>query len=101
MATTLVPMEKPQPDSDDEDNDQDHDETAWHSGEHIIPCPRSFRRGSDGLADHPPSPYTHLNDLEIVAMTLYHEIFHIVDLENDDQKRRGPRLADDGRPEEE
>lgn len=99
LATTLMPTGKPQPDSDNEgQSDKRTEEAAWHIGDHIILCPRSFERGAAALAAHPPAPFTHLNDLEIVAMTLYHEIFHIVDADNDDQKRRGPKHDDDGHP---
>ncbi|KAI5369380.1 hypothetical protein Slin14017_G002590 [Septoria linicola] len=80
LGTVLVPVQAYDASSDYEgsDEDIDHGDSAWTESDHIILCPQSFNVGRPDDFLEPEYDDAILGDMEIAALTLFHEIWHFL-----------------------
>lgn len=78
MGAVFVPIEayEASSDSGSSDEDEDHGADAWTQSNHIILCPQSFNTGRPDDFLDPEYDDSTLDDMEITALTLYHELWH-------------------------
>ncbi|CAK1355640.1 hypothetical protein CB0940_00654 [Cercospora beticola] len=78
MGAVFVPIEayEASSDSGSSDEDEDHGADAWTQSNHIILCPQSFNAGRPDDFLEPEYDDSTLDDMEITALTLYHELWH-------------------------
>ncbi|KAF2214971.1 hypothetical protein CERZMDRAFT_95346 [Cercospora zeae-maydis SCOH1-5] len=78
MGAVFVPIEAydASSDSDSSDDDDDHGADAWTRSSHIVLCPQSFNIGRSDDFLEPDDDDATLDDMEITAVTLYHELWH-------------------------
>ena len=78
MGAVFVPIEayEASSDSGSSDEGEDHGADAWTQSSHIILCPQSFNTGRPDDFLEPDYDDSTLDDMEITALTLYHELWH-------------------------
>ncbi|KAM3418503.1 hypothetical protein BST61_g4483 [Cercospora zeina] len=78
MGAVFVPIEAYDASSDSDSSDEDEDDgaEAWTRSNHIVLRPQSFNIGRPDDFLEPEDDDATLDDMEITALTLYHELWH-------------------------